>query len=81
MHEICKHEMNLALFFARNKFISIFANYVDLWKDMAFLLTNLINILVVVSYSQGDSNNHPNNLIHDRFWSPHLGNNMDISVE
>lgn len=41
--EICKHEEELALFFSHNKFIAIFANYVTLWKDLAFLLVYFYN--------------------------------------
>jgi inositol 1,4,5-triphosphate receptor type 1/inositol 1,4,5-triphosphate receptor type 3 len=55
--EVCKHEQKLALFFARQKFVAVFANFVDLWRDIAFLLTILINIFILISYSQGDSDN------------------------
>lgn len=52
---ICKHEEELALFFSHNKFLAIFANYVILWKDLAFLLTLLLNILIILSFYSGDT--------------------------
>ena len=52
--DICKHEESLAIFFSHNKFLAIFANYVMLWKDLAFLLTLGINILIILSYYEGD---------------------------
>lgn len=52
--DICKHEENLAIFFSHNKFLAIFANYVMLWKDLAFLLTLGINILIILSFYEGD---------------------------
>jgi inositol 1,4,5-triphosphate receptor type 1/inositol 1,4,5-triphosphate receptor type 3 len=52
--EICKHEEELALFFSHNKFIAIFANYVILWKDLAFLLTLLLNIFIILSFYSGE---------------------------
>lgn len=36
--KVAKHELNLKMFFAKNKFIAIFANFVQLWKDLAFIL-------------------------------------------
>ena len=48
--EICIHEENLALFFKKNKFIAIFANYVVLWKDLAFLMTLVLNIVIIASF-------------------------------
>jgi inositol 1,4,5-triphosphate receptor type 1/inositol 1,4,5-triphosphate receptor type 3 len=38
--EVCKLEEELSLFFSHNKFLAIFANYVTLWKDLAFLMVN-----------------------------------------
>jgi hypothetical protein len=52
--DVCKHEESLAVFFSHNKFLAIFANYVMLWKDLAFLLTLGINILIILSYYEGD---------------------------
>ena len=52
--DICKHEESLAIFFSHNKFLAIFANYVMLWKDLAFLLTLGINVLIILSYYEGD---------------------------
>ncbi|KRW98864.1 MIR motif [Pseudocohnilembus persalinus] len=49
--EICKHEEYLNSFFQKNKFLAIFANYVKLWKDLAFILTLLLNVFILLSYS------------------------------
>ena len=52
--EICKHEEELSLFFSQNKFIAIFANYVILWKDLAFLVTLLLNLFIILSFYDGE---------------------------
>jgi len=49
--EICKHEERLRNYFAKNKFLAIFANYVKLWKDLAFIFTIILNIFILMSYS------------------------------
>lgn len=53
--EVCKHEEELAQFFSRNKFIAIFANYVILWKDLAFLMTVWLNLLIILSFYDGEA--------------------------
>ena len=35
--------------------MAIFANYVILWKDLAFLLTLLLNVFIILSFYSGDS--------------------------
>ena len=55
--EVCKHEEKLAVFFSKNKFIAIFANYVILWKDLAFILTLLLNLFIILSYADNESSN------------------------
>ncbi|CAD8210359.1 unnamed protein product [Paramecium octaurelia] len=52
--EVCKHEEKLAVFFSKNKFIAIFANYVILWKDLAFILTLLLNLFIILSYADNE---------------------------
>lgn len=44
------------MFFSKNKFIAIFANYVVLWKDLAFILTLLLNLFIILSYSDSNPN-------------------------
>lgn len=49
--EICKHEETLKRFFNQQKFIAIFANYVKLWKDLAYIFTLLLNLFIIGSFS------------------------------
>jgi len=46
----CRHEFKLKCFFANNKVLALFVDYVQLWKDLAFYLTLLINIFIFFSY-------------------------------
>ncbi|EAR98945.2 MIR domain protein (macronuclear) [Tetrahymena thermophila SB210] len=48
--EICKHESRLNVLFSHNKFIAIFANYVNLWKQMTFTMTLILNIFNMISF-------------------------------
>lgn len=48
--EICKHEQQLSNFFERNKIVAIFAKYVNLWKDIAFLLSILLNCFILMGF-------------------------------
>jgi len=50
--EICSHEEWLKRYFAHNQFIALFANYVKLWKDLAFIFTLIINLFIVGSFSE-----------------------------
>lgn len=49
--DVCKHEERLSIFFSKNQFVAIFANYVKLWKDIAFILSIVLNIFILMSYS------------------------------
>lgn len=66
----------MALFFSRNQFLAIFANYVILWKDLAFILTLLLNLLIILSFFDGE----PTLSEEDRFFirssRPQLLKNM-----
>lgn len=46
--EICKHEFWLK---STNKYLSMFANYVKLWKDLAFIFSLIINLFIFLSFS------------------------------
>ncbi|EGR28323.1 MIR domain protein [Ichthyophthirius multifiliis] len=50
----CQHEEKIALFFKNNTFFSIFANYVNLWRDVAFILTIILNVFILFSYSENN---------------------------
>ncbi|KAL4492562.1 hypothetical protein ABPG72_007675 [Tetrahymena utriculariae] len=78
--EICKHEEQLSLFFNRNKFIGIFANSVDLWRDIAFMLTILINIFILVSYGGGEYSSAEEKK-HNQLWNPSLGLDGSVTVD
>ncbi|KAL4438749.1 hypothetical protein ABPG74_013422 [Tetrahymena malaccensis] len=61
--DICKHEEKLSLFFNRNKIVSIFANYVDMWREIAYIITVTLNIFIIISYSELNvDKNKPSNL-------------------
>lgn len=49
--DVCKQEEDLNKFFMANKFLSLFANYVELWKDVAFILTILLNLFNLFTYT------------------------------
>ena len=49
--EKIKYEEKLQIYFNKNLFLALFANYVKLWKDIAFILSVLINIFIICSYS------------------------------
>ncbi|CAD8103545.1 unnamed protein product [Paramecium sonneborni] len=55
--EICEHEEQLRRIFQRQKFLALFANYVKLWKDLAFLFTLLLNLFIIGSFAENDSGN------------------------
>lgn len=61
MIQIAKHEQRLALFFSRNKMLSIFAQKVNLWKDLAFAMTILLNIFIFMSYGGLDDDSRQSN--------------------
>ena len=39
------------MLFSKSKLLTLFAKYVKLWKDLAFLLTLVLNIFIIFSYS------------------------------
>jgi hypothetical protein len=49
--EICIHEEKLKRFFNQQKLIALFANYVKLWKDLAFGFTLILNLFIIGSFS------------------------------
>lgn len=50
-----KLDEELSIFFSKNKFIALFANYVTLWKDICFILTIWINFIIITSFKDNDS--------------------------
>lgn len=56
--EIMKLEERMKIFFGKNRFLALFAQHVELWKDLAFVLTLILNFLIFFSYSEyfGDPN-------------------------
>ncbi|KAM3129288.1 hypothetical protein pb186bvf_018575 [Paramecium bursaria] len=52
------HEENMRLIYQKYKLIGFFANYVQLWKDLAYYLTIILNLIVITSYAHetGDGN-------------------------
>ncbi|CAD8066638.1 unnamed protein product [Paramecium sonneborni] len=67
--DVAKHEEELTQFFNQNKFVALFAKYVILWKDLCFLLTLVLNVFIVLSYYEGDSDD-PDQRFYDRLNSP-----------
>lgn len=49
--KICENEEKLKIYFSQNKIVALFANYVNLWKDIAFLLSLLLNLFIITSFS------------------------------
>ena len=49
-----KLDENLNIFFKKYSIIALFAKYVDLWKDICFLITIWVNFFIITSYK--DSN-------------------------
>lgn len=47
----CEHEEKLRIYFNKNKIFALFANYVSLWRDIAFIFTILLNLVIVASYN------------------------------
>lgn len=70
--EICKHEERLGVFFSQYKVLATFQNYSVLWKDLAFIFTILLNILIILSFYQGDEVDDSNERFQERLYSPRL---------
>jgi len=49
--DVCKHELKLKVFFNKRKLVAVFANFVNLWKDLAFLLSITLNLMIMGAYS------------------------------
>jgi len=49
--KIMKHEETLRVFFNKNRFIGILVNQEKLWKNCAFFINILINLIIIVSYT------------------------------
>lgn len=62
--DVAKHEEKLFNFFKSNKIIAVFANKVVLWKDLAFLQTIILNIIILLSFG--------GNTDEDRLYNPIL---------
>jgi inositol 1,4,5-triphosphate receptor type 1/inositol 1,4,5-triphosphate receptor type 3 len=67
--EVCKHEETLTRFFNKYTFVAIFANYVILWKDLAYLMTLTLNVLIIMSFFSGDTGSD-DHMYHERIWGP-----------
>ncbi|CAD8132784.1 unnamed protein product [Paramecium pentaurelia] len=76
--EICEHEEQLRRIFQRQKFLALFANYVKLWKDLAFLFTLLLNLFIIGSFAKNDSGNRLTDfrLFRDEKYSPQQTRNI-----
>lgn len=61
--DVCRQEEELNKFFMANKFLSLFANYVQLWKDVAFILTILLNLFNLFTFTSAFG---------DRFYDQHF---------
>ncbi|CAD8059333.1 unnamed protein product [Paramecium primaurelia] len=76
--EICEHEEQLRRIFQRQKFLALFANYVKLWKDLAFLFTLLLNLFIIGSFAVNESGNRITDfrLFRDEQYSPQQTRNI-----
>lgn len=54
--EIMIHEEDMKTFYTKNRIIGFFANYIQLWKDIAYYLTLILNLFIISSFaiSNGD---------------------------
>jgi len=78
--QIMQHEERLKVFFGKNKFLALFAQHVNLWKDLAFILTIVLNFLIIFSFSEysGDEVNDESEF-EARMNHPRLFLNDDIT--
>jgi inositol 1,4,5-triphosphate receptor type 1/inositol 1,4,5-triphosphate receptor type 3 len=49
--KIMIHEEKMKLFYYQYPVVGFFANYIQLWKDIAYYLTLLLNIIIIMSFS------------------------------
>lgn len=71
---------HLSFVVLNSKFIGIFANSVDLWRDIAFFLTILINTFILISFYSGTYTTS-SEAEHNRLWNPELGVDGSVTVE
>ncbi|CAD8131502.1 unnamed protein product [Paramecium pentaurelia] len=57
--QIMRHEEEMNRFYKQYKIIGFFANYIQLWKDLAFYLTLIINIMIIGSFSHQSDPERP----------------------
>ena len=69
--KIMQHQERLNTFFDKNKFLAVFANYVNLWKDLAFTVAIVVNFLIIGSYS-GYFGDDSEDIKHRRLFIPRI---------
>ncbi|CAK81479.1 unnamed protein product (macronuclear) [Paramecium tetraurelia] len=57
--QIMRHEEEMNRFYKQYKLIGFFANYIQLWKDLAFYLTLIINTMIIASFSHQSDPDRP----------------------
>lgn len=77
---MCFLSIDCSFVFDFAKFIGIFANSVDLWRDIAFFLTILINTFILISFYSGTYTTS-SEAEHNRLWNPELGVDGSVSVD
>jgi len=65
----------LDLYFSKNKIFAIFAQYVNLWKDLSFICAILLNIVIICSYGYSDGNSSDD----QRLWEPSLSSQVSVA--
>ncbi|EGR27735.1 MIR domain protein [Ichthyophthirius multifiliis] len=70
--EVCIQEEELNKFFSQNRFLALFANYVKLWKDLAFIMTIILNIFILFTFTDAYG---------DRFSDQHLFMNAEYNSQ
>lgn len=46
-----EHEKELEIWLGKNRILALFAKNVNLWRDVAFMLTLVLNFFIIFSYS------------------------------
>ncbi|CAD8075036.1 unnamed protein product [Paramecium sonneborni] len=54
-----RHEEEMNRFYKQYKIVGFFANYIQLWKDLAFYLTLIINIMIIASFAHQSDPSRP----------------------
>lgn len=60
-----RHEEEMRRFYKQYKIVGFFANYIQLWKDLAFYLTLVINIIILGSFSHKSDPEKSDSIIND----------------